>query len=71
MCDLCDDDRVSVVIDGEMPSDEPDNVAMIARDLASLQQRWLQLPLEQVGGIKVWGNINLTFHTLQTMIESV
>ena len=39
MCELCDDDRVSVVIMGEMPADEPDNTAMIARDLSDCAER--------------------------------
>lgn len=50
MCELCDDDRVSVVIAGELPSDEPDNVAMIARDLSDLALRALSLaPTDDFG----------------------
>lgn len=50
MCELCDDDRVTVVIAGEMPADEPDNAAMIARDLSDLAFRAINLaPTDDFG----------------------
>lgn len=39
MCELCDGDRVTVLIADDQPADEPDNVAMIARDLADCVSR--------------------------------
>ena len=70
MCELCDDDRVTVVIAGELPADEPDNLAMIARDLSALVGRWALLPTESAGGINKWVDVNRHLHAAEKALPS-